>query len=89
MFSSKEGFQLWFIEANPKQEQSTPDHPQRVEQDAGQGGCLDLGEHGDEGNVEEDPDGGSQQPGGEFAPGAQHQPGHLMAVNNSQNILRK
>lgn len=79
MFSSKEGFQLWFIEADPEQEQSPHDHPQRVEQDAGQGGRLDLGEHADEGDIEEDPDGGSQQPGGELAPGAQHQPGHLDA----------
>lgn len=77
VFFSKEWFQLWFVEADPEQEESTPDHPQRVEEDAGQGGCLDLGEHADKGDVEEDPDGGSQQPGRELPLGTEHQPSNL------------
>ena len=56
MFSSKECFQLRFIKADPKEKESPPNHPQRVEEDAEQGGGLDLGEHGDEGDVEEDTD---------------------------------
>ena len=79
MFSSKEGFQLRFIEADSKQEESTPDHSQRVEQDAGQGGALDLGEHADEGDVEENPDGGGKQPRRELTTRTQHQAGHLDA----------
>ena len=82
MFSTKEGFQLRLIESDPKQEQSAPDHPQRVEEDAGEGGGLDLGEHGHEGDVEEDPDGGRQQPGRKLSSRTQHQPGHLGAVHD-------
>ena len=79
MFPSKEGFQLWFIEANPEQEESTPDHPQCVEEDAGQGGGLDLGEHANEGDIEEHPNGGGKQPRRELTTRTQHQAGHLDA----------
>ena len=67
MLSSKECFQLRFIEADPKQQESAPNHPQRVEEDALEGGGLDLGEHGDEGDIEEDADGGGEKPGRELS----------------------
>ena len=41
---------------------------------------LDLSEHGHEGNIEEDADGGGKQPGGEVALRAQHQAGHLGSI---------
>ena len=77
MLSSKECFQLRFIEADPKQQESPPNHPQRVEEDAKQGGGLDLGEHGDEGDVEEDANGGGEKPGRELSTWTEHQAGHL------------
>ena len=67
MLSSKECFQLRFIEADPKQQESAPNHPQRVEEDALEGGGLDLGEHGDEGDVEEDANSGGEKPGRELS----------------------
>ena len=79
MFPSKEGFQLRFIETDSKQEESTPDHSQRVEQDAGQGGGLDLGEHAHEGDIEENPNGGGKQPRRELTTRTQHQAGNLGA----------
>ena len=77
MLSSKECFQLRFIEADPKQQESPPNHPQRVEDDAEEGGGLDLGEHGDEGDVEEDANGGGEKPGRELSTWTEHQAGHL------------
>ena len=41
---------------------------------------LDLSEHGHKGNVEEDADGGGEQPGGEVALRAQHQAHHLGGI---------
>ena len=77
MLSSKECFQLRFIKADPKQQESAPNHPQRVEEDALEGGGLDLGEHGDEGDVEEDANGGGEKPGRELSTWTEHQAGHL------------
>ena len=65
--------QIMFVQSNEEQEDAARYHAQGVGDWPGPVTSLQLWEHGDQGDIEEDPDSSWQEPGGEVALGSQHQ----------------